>query len=159
MLYENEVCDLIQSFKFFEALYLTPLFSSWMIETYLSYIWSSDLILPVPLHSKKLKKRSYNQSWELCRELASKVHLKTSAFCIRKTRDTKEQLGLSRSERIENLKDAFDCHPTFSPAGLNILLIDDVVSTGSTLREAASVLLKAGAKEVKALTIARNIIF
>lgn len=114
------------------------------------------IFVPIPLYSSKLKKRGYNQS-----EILAKMLAKSFKFpCINileKTKDTKNQSKLPRVERQENLKNAFKIiknNPSIK--NRNIFLVDDIVTTGSTLKEAAKILKKAGANKVFGLTLAKN---
>ena len=111
------------------------------------------LIVPVPLHKKRQNWRGFNQSAELAKLLAKKTGLKYSD-CLLRTRNTKQQVGLPASERRQNIKGAFALTHNSSPITHNIILIDDVWTTGSTLKECCYILKKGGAKEVWALTMA-----
>jgi len=114
------------------------------------------IFVPIPLSKAKLKKRGYNQAEILAKNLAKKFN---SAFqnILKRTKDTKGQVGLSNIDKKLNIKDAFDIEiKNQKSPPKNIFLVDDVVITGSTLKEAARILKKAGAKRVIGLTLARN---
>jgi len=101
------------------------------------------LVVPVPLHPAKLRRRGYNQSLLLARQLATALALPCAPTLLRRVRDTPQQQGLSREERRQNLKGAFvlDPHQMAQFRGLHsIALVDDVVTTQSTAREVAAVL-------------------
>jgi len=113
-----------------------------------------DLIVPVPLHPTRERERGFNQAG-LLSELLSR---QTSIRCQRvleRVRYTTTQTALDRSERMENLHNAFRLRKNADVRGLRVLLIDDVLTTGSTLSECARVLKRAGAISVHAATAAR----
>ena len=110
------------------------------------------MIIPVPLHTTRLRERGYNPP-QLIGERMAQTNLKT--FYPRganRVRSTASQVGLSRSERQQNLQDAFHADPRLI-SGQRILLIDDVQTTGATLQEAAHALFNVGAVAVYALTV------
>lgn len=110
-------------------------------------------ITAVPLHPKRLKWRGFNQSARLGQVLANRMGLEYQEILTR-TKNTQPQVGLEASLRRENIKDAFDVLDQ-KPLGCNFLLIDDVWTTGSTLKECGYVLKKHGARKVWAITLAR----
>lgn len=121
-----------------------------------------DVVIPVPLYIKRFRQRGFNQSFLLIVNWTEKVLNSHGAdpfqVCNRileRCRQTKPQAGLSRKERRSNLKNAFTLRDPSAVIGKNILLVDDVYTTGSTVNECAGVLLKGGAKRVDVLTLAR----
>ncbi len=116
-----------------------------------------DVIIPVPLHFTRLLKRKYNQSALLARELGKLTHIKVNNSGIKKIRATKPQVECDRAQRLRNLKNAFIARHPQSLQGKRVLLIDDVMTTGSTLKECALSLRKAKVKSVDCLTLARVI--
>jgi len=117
-----------------------------------------DCLVPVPLHARRQRKRGYNQSELLARALSRQTEL-PSRNLLERTCATRPQVGLTAKARGDNVRDAFSLHWPFAGdvRGLHILLIDDVFTTGSTLRECAAVLQRAGAESVCAVTLARQI--
>ncbi len=114
-----------------------------------------DLIIPVPLHFKRLQKRGFNQALLLARAFYPN-HLQLIDFkVLERHRYTEPQTGLSGKIRRQNLKNAFRVKDKKIVAGRRVLLIDDVFTTGTTVNECAKVLKRAGAKEVRVLTLAR----
>jgi ComF family protein len=154
--YAAELSGIIQGLKFkgrrnFAGL-LAPLmsetfFGSWCREDF-------DLIVPVPLHWKRKRERGYNQSELLARLLAGQIAIPYIHALIR-VRPTLPQVGLTDSQRFENLRDAFRCAKTNKISGRRVLLIDDVMTTGATVASAAQTLLEGGAMRVSVLTVAR----
>ena len=122
-----------------------------------------DLIIPVPLHTKRLKERGFNQSYLLVRnwkQLASKSSIEMSDIAVERnvlvrSRWTEPQTGLGRKKRMKNIKNAFKVNDCSRIAGKRILLVDDVLTTGATVNECAKTLLSDGAKRVDVLTLAR----
>jgi ComF family protein len=114
-----------------------------------------DSIVPVPLHPTRLRWRGFNQSLTLARRIAKERGFWIDPYSLVRSRPTTPQVRLTPKQREENVKGAFAvARPNFID-GRNILLIDDVTTTGSTLRECSKVLKKAGASKVYALTVAR----
>ncbi|MFH0937076.1 MAG: ComF family protein [Candidatus Daviesbacteria bacterium] len=112
------------------------------------------VIVPVPLHKKREKFRGFNQSAILGKLLASKMGLKYSEV-LKRVRYTKPQVGMDSWERKKNIKNAFSLDPRLLTLDSSILLVDDVWTTGSTLKECCYVLKKGGASKVWATTLAR----
>ena len=120
-------------------------------------IWAAgaDLLLPVPLHYTRLIKRRYNQSALLAGELEKLVLVPVDYNSVVRHKKTRPQVEFSGHERVKNVKGAFLVRHPEQIRGKKIVLIDDVMTTGSTLKECALVLQKAGASSVDALTVAR----
>jgi ComF family protein len=115
-----------------------------------------DLVLPVPLHTGRLRRRGYNQSALLAGALARRLGLATAPAVLQRSRATPTQTRLSAPARRRNVAGAFQVvHPEWV-RGRTLLLIDDVMTTGATLHEAARSLKRAGAWRVWALTVARG---
>jgi ComF family protein len=118
---------------------------------------SCDLIVPVPLHPKRLRARGLNQSLLLARLFfPGEVKTIRSGILVR-TRDTVPQTFLNGKERRSNLLAAFAVNRKADISGKSICLVDDVLTTGTTVNECAGTLMRAGAKEVKVLTMARAV--
>ena len=113
------------------------------------------VLVPVPLYSAKLKKRGYNQSEILANELGKRFNLPVQNL-LKRVRNTKTQVGLKVEERKKNIKNAFSISSHQLVVSSQIILVDDVVTTGSTLLECANVLKRAGAKQVFGITLARD---
>ncbi len=119
----------------------------------------AELIVPVPLNWRRFWRRKYNQSALLAYGLAQQSQLRCLPQALVRTRPTKPQMRLSRADRLRNVKGAFRVSDAALPAIQNkhILLIDDVVTTGATVAACAEALLKAGAKQVDVLALARTV--
>jgi len=114
-----------------------------------------DIIVPVPLHSKRLKERGFNQSFLLAHQINKKLSLPVIADDLQRIKWTRPQVELDWRERASNVKGAFTLIDNEEIKGKEVLLIDDVYTTGSTVNECARVLKKAGAKKVYVATVAR----
>jgi len=114
-----------------------------------------DLIVPVPLHIDRLRWRGFNQAALLARGLGRRINIACDPMLLRRSRPTPPQVGLGEAERRRNIRGAFAVRRPGSCAGRAILLIDDVYTTGATANECARTLLRAGARRVDVLVIAR----
>jgi ComF family protein len=122
---------------------------------------SEVLVAPVPLHSGKLAQRGFNQS-ELIARAAVKLkaaggQLQLSAGLLERRRETKSQIGLSRHQRRENIRGAFVVAKPSEVDGREVLVVDDVFTTGTTVSECARILRRAGASKVYVATVARTL--
>lgn len=117
--------------------------------------WETDFIIPVPLHPEKEKKRGFNQAGLLARELATRTQIKLVEDQLVKVRRTLAQTSLEAKGREKNLKGAFEVRNKEKIKDKIVLLVDDVFTTGSTLQACSLALRKAGALEVRALTVAQ----
>jgi ComF family protein len=116
--------------------------------------WPADLLVPVPLGSHRLKERGYNQASLIGWPLSLALELSFAPRAIRRTRETRSQVGLSRGARQDNVRDAFQAKPELTN-GRTVLLVDDIATTGATLSSCAEALYAAGARDVFALTVSR----
>lgn len=112
----------------------------------------TDMILAVPLHPKKEKRRGFNQTQLLCREISEKTGLVFQETGLRRKKDTAAQSTLTAEERKRNLKGVFEA--TADVTGKTILLVDDIFTTGSTCNECAKALYRAGVREVNVFCLA-----
>jgi len=115
-----------------------------------------DLLVPVPLAPARLAERGFNQAWEIAHPLARRLGVAASPTLLARRRDTVSQRALDLSARQANLRDAFVVPDQHRLDGLHIGLVDDVMTTGATLREAARVLKAHGAARVTALPALRT---
>ncbi len=153
--YEHPL-DLLESrFKFRGDLAAGRVLASLMIERALDAGLSRpDAIVPVPLHVSRLRERGYNQALELARPLARACGIPLEADLLRRTRATVAQTGLDATARRRNLRDAFAVSANH-PIPAHAVLIDDVMTTGATVRECARVLRRAGVQRVDVWALAR----
>ena len=119
-----------------------------------SVLANADFIVPVPLHKTRERRRGFNQS-RLFAEALGRAAVVPVAALLTRTRDTPSQTDLDARQRRVNVRGAFACADTTRTLGRTIVLVDDVVTTGATLRECARILVAAGAKEIRVVTAAR----
>jgi len=115
----------------------------------------ADVIVPVPLHRRRLRERGYNQAALLARPLGAAIDLPVREDWLVRTRATSPQVELDVAERKANVADAFLCQNGDAVAGRRVLLIDDVFTTGATLESCSLALRQAGAQSVWAFTLGR----
>ena len=115
-----------------------------------------DVLVPVPLHNHRLVKRGFNQASELASHVSHSLGIGLLTSALRRHRNTRAQSGLTRKQRKKNVRGAFYWHGQSKPAQ-HIALVDDVMTTGTTVTECARVLKKAGAKRVDVWVAARAV--
>ncbi len=119
-------------------------------------LWSDvDAVIPVPLHRRREKRRGFNQSAVLARRIAKLRNINFLPGHLIKVRNAPAQTSLEKTDREENVRDAYRVRRSARLSGITVLLVDDVYTTGSTIRECSRVLVRAGVKEVRAVTVAR----
>ena len=155
--YEGRIMEAISRFKFGGVARLaTPLGALLADYADPEFPFSAvDLIIPVPLHPRRLRERGFNQSLLLARQVGKRRSIPLDFTALHRTRQTQPQTQLSGPERRKNVRGAFGVKTPEAVAGRKILLIDDVFTTGATIQECTESLLDAGAKEVHVLTLAR----
>jgi predicted amidophosphoribosyltransferase len=122
-------------------------------QTAFFYAFPLDKLIPMPLARQRLATRGFNQSALLAREIGGRLNINVESHGLLRVRDTPPQAGLDRVARLENMKGAFACGQNL--AGLKIALVDDVMTTGATMSDAARALKKQGAARIDAWAIAR----
>jgi len=147
--------DAIHSLKYQRNLGLGEFFSTPLAQVIQRESWQIDLITAVPLNKKRRKERGYNQAEVLAKPVARKMGISYSSNLIQRIKDTNSQVGLSLQERQNNVADAFLAKPDLVKSK-NILIIDDVATTGSTMDACAKALMDVGTKNVFALTLAKT---
>lgn len=146
--------ELIYKLKYEGKTQLSNVIAGLMEERLRNEGLAADAIVPVPIHENKLKTRGFNQSYIIARELGERLR-KPIFDCLVRTKETKEQYNLDRAQRSLNIIDAFSVKLMYNiDKYKNILLVDDIYTTGSTVNECSKVLKKAGAKKVYVITAA-----
>ena len=156
LLYKSPVTSLIKQFKYDNKKYLAQTLGNFLVESYVVNNLNCDIILPVPLHEKRLKQRGFNQSYLLAKQMADKLNLPIYEDVLIRVKNTLTQTLLTKQERQANVSHAFKVTNKDMVKNKVVLLIDDVYTTGSTLSECATECFKAGAKSVYAITIAHT---
>jgi ComF family protein len=157
-LYEGIIKDSIYSFKYYNKPYFYKLFGNCLL-SYMNDIGYTDFdyIVSVPLHKSKMRTRGYNQSELIAKYLSDKLFI-PYADVLKRTKKTVKQSQQSKDERRKNLRDAFGVkspHKYKNIKNSNVLLVDDVYTTGSTADECSKTLLNYGVSKVYVITVAR----
>jgi len=152
--FKDAVPGLIHKMKYRGLFALTEPLSSLMVESWPVWPVPVDLVLPIPLHPKRRQKRGYNQAELLANHLCQQLRLPSEPGALRRVRDTRPQVDLNTRARQANVAGAFEAEGE-RVRGKEIVLIDDVCTTGSTLSAAATALLSAGAQAVSGYCLAR----
>ena len=154
--FEGKPRHWIHEFKYRDKLYLAPFLAECLADAWRKYGGGEpvDGIVPVPLHWFRRLTRGYNQTDLLADQLGRRLGI-PKISCLRRTRRTRQQAKMNREERRRNILHAFACRT--SPEGRRLLLLDDVFTTGSTLKAATEALLEGGAASVSVLTVARDL--
>ncbi len=156
-LYEGVIKELIHEFKYKNKSHLGKPLSNIMTEFIKEYdlpIDYLDLIIPMPLHKVRLREREFNQAEVLGRHIASEFNKEIAPSALIRHRLTKTQTELPVNKRFVNVKDSFSVAENCNLKNKNVLLVDDVLTTGATSSEAAYTIKKAGANIVFVLTLA-----
>lgn len=154
--YEGTLQEAIHRWKYQGKTHLTPFFGKWMEEG-LSRYWAPnpfDLLIPVPLHKKRLRERGFNQALLLVKELSHRTGISYLKRVLQKRKSTAPQVHLSGVEREKSIRGSFQVIGGESLEGKSILLVDDVYTTGATVNECAKVVRASGAERVDVLTLA-----
>lgn len=154
LLYAEPTTTLIHQMKYEGYFALAQPLGRIMVERWPAWSMSVDLIVPVPLHEKRERRRGYNQANLLAQHLAAGVGLPVESRALIRTRHTRPQVELGPQERAENVRDAFAADERHV-AGRHVLLVDDVFTTGATMVSAAGALLGGGAAAVSAYCLSR----
>ena len=155
---EGIVRDFIHRFKYFREFRLRHPLAAWAaegLEDNRIRAQRPDALVPVPLFRARQRDREFNQAAELARLIGRGSGIPVCNALLR-IRNTTTQVGFDRKKRMENLRNAFAMRHSMDVRGRHLILIDDVLTTGSTLDECASVLVKAGAASIRAITVARG---
>jgi competence protein ComFC len=153
-LYSGPLAQAIRSLKYEHNLFLGPQLAGFLIKTFRTTNWKPDLVTAVPLSPRHKRSRGYNQAALLARPLASRIGLPYFGNALKRIRETKSQVTLNFYERQANVADAFQSNEVLV-RDRNVLLVDDVFTTGATLNECARALKASGANSVYGLTLAK----
>jgi ComF family protein len=145
----------IHQLKYERNLGLGNAFAIMLRDLFIDLHWPVNYVVPVPLSKARFKQRGYNQAAVIAYPFALLAGLQYSSKILKRTKDTRSQVGLSQRDRQVNVHDAFEAK-TRDCYNLSFLVIDDVATTGSTLNACAAALLQAGANQIYCLTIART---
>lgn len=155
--YESVLLDTIHVFKYKGNIATGEILGKMMAgHAYPGFnISDYSVIVPVPLHLKRLRERGFNQAVILAKEISKRFSIQMDFMNLKRETFTAPQVNLGKDQRRANVKDAFIVRDEKKIEGRKIILVDDVYTTGSTVKECAGVLMKHGAAEVAVLTLAR----
>lgn len=156
--YEGTIRRVILQYKFQEKSYLYKTIVNFLLknEKLFEIIKSYDTIVPVPISKKRKKERGYNQSYLLARDIANKTGIKLENDVLFKIKNIIEQSKLNKEDRLKNIKGVYEINNSKKIKNKNILLIDDIYTTGSTVNECCKVLKKANPVKIGVFTIAKD---
>lgn len=150
--YEGTVRLAIERLKYDRVTDLAPALGAYLAEG-TQKLPPADLLVPVPLHPARVRERGFSQTLLLAQAAGEQSGLPVDSRSLVRTRHTRSQMGLSREARLVNLRDAFRVRGN-ALEGKRVILVDDVITTGSTLNECARALKRAKVRAVYALTLA-----
>ena len=153
--YAPPVDHFIRALKFHQQLGLARLLGEQLARRLAPETARPDLIMPVPLHSARLRERGYNQALEIARPVARVLDVPLDFRSLVRVRATAPQTGMTVAARRKNLRGAFALRDAAAMRNLRVALVDDVMTTGSTVQAAAKCLRAAGARDVEIWVIAR----
>jgi ComF family protein len=156
--YQSPVDQLIANLKFgnnlIGAKILGELLANHLYKKYQNRA-KPEIIIPVPLHSSRLRERGYNQALELARPVAEKLQIPIDKFCVRRVKNTQPQARLIAKERQQNIKKAFGVIPDLNYH--HVAVVDDVVTTGNTITELCKLLFGVGVKKIDVWCCAKSL--
>lgn len=154
--YEEDIKKLIYRFKYSRHTYLARIMGAMMGQKLRGEGINVDLIIPVPLHKKREKDRGFNQSVLLARYIKKEINVPLNINTLLRVKNTKVMHRLTKKERRDNVEDAFKVVENGVIEDKDILLIDDIFTTGATVNACSQLLKNSGAKSVTILTFARD---
>ena len=157
--YDGTIRKKILQYKFKDSAYLYKMFSEFFVknEKVCRFLKNYDIIIPVPMTKKKIAKRGYNQCELIAKEIAVNTkNLEYLKNILVKQKETNTQSTLNKKERLNNVKNAYKIQNMQKIKEKNIILFDDIYTTGATCIECAKTIINAGAKSVGLLTIAKD---
>lgn len=153
--FEEPIRTLLHAFKYHEALYLSSFLANLILRKLPAKALETECLIPVPLHPKRLRQRGFNQAVEIAKQLSKKTTLPIDIRHCEKIRHTLPQAHLPAVERQRNLKGAFRVS---SLPFQHVTIVDDLLTTGSTINELATVLKRQGVKRVDAWCCAKTVV-
>lgn len=156
--YENNVRKIILDYKFNDKAYFYEIFAKFLLKNkkICRFFETYDIITPVPIHKKRKALRGYNQSKLIARKIANSYENLEYLELLEKKINNKPQSSLTKLERIQNTKNVYCAKKIEKINGKNIILIDDIYTTGSTVNECSKILKQNGARNVAIITIAKD---
>ncbi len=154
--YKGILKEMIGRFKYRADFSLLSILQDFLFTAYCKLGLEVDMVVAVPLHQERLRRRGFNQALEIGKVFKKKAVAPIHSHALIRIRETPPQVGLPRRERLKNVRGAFIGREELVK-GKRVLLVDDVYTTGATLRECTHVLLQAGARDVAVVVVARTL--
>ncbi|MCI9178023.1 MAG: ComF family protein [Clostridia bacterium] len=156
--YEGDIRQKILQYKFQNKAYLSKMFSEFFVknEKVCRFLKKYDIIISVPMSKKKKSQRGYNQSELIAKQISKYTKISFQNQVLIKYKENHTQSTLSKKQRFENVKNVYKIQNEQKIKEKNILLFDDIYTTGATVKECAKVLKQAGAKNIGILTVAKD---
>ena len=152
--YNDFMSSMISKFKYHNSPYMSQTFAYMLLDFFKTLDWEVDIVVPVPITKKRKKQRGFNQSLLIAQKFAKENKITLLDDVLIKTTETSHQADLNYAERQKNIVGTFKVQNKKKVAGKNVLIIDDVFTTGATTSACAEVLKKAKAKKVFVLCVA-----
>ena len=156
--YQDNIRHKILNFKFYDEAYIGEYFIKFLLKnkSLCEFLKKFDLIIPVPMYKSKKSRRGYNQTELLANSLSKTLNIECRKDILVKVKENKTQSRLHEKERIKNVKNVFSVESQNNIFGKNIILVDDISTTGATIGECAKLLKKVGADTICAFVIAKT---
>lgn len=155
--YVGPAKEAIHALKYKRNLAMGSILAKPLVEIVKRSGWNIDLVIPVPLSRSRLRFRGYNQAALISHQIAAQLNIQHSTTVVKRIRNTSTQIELDVNKRFMNLFDAFYANPA-TLKKRNILVVDDVITTGATMQNCTKALLNAGAENIYCLSVARAIL-
>ncbi|ACT69380.1 putative competence protein F [Neorickettsia risticii str. Illinois] len=157
--YNAYVSAFMQKIKFHDGTFITKSLAKMILRHFKEDLEKCDFIIPVPIHRIRLFQRQYNQSALIAMQLTKLIHVKVRLDVLHKIKNTPPQLNLSTHQRKTSLQDAFTVRNQAGIKDASIILLDDVITTGTTVSRCADALLKYNPKKIVVIAVARSILY
>ena len=156
--YGGIIRKLILDYKFNEKSHIYKTFVNFVLKNQKMFenLKSYDTIIPVPISKKRMKQRGYNQSLLIAKELGNRLNIEIQTKCLIKKQDVIEQSKLNREQRSKNIQNVYELKNKQIIENKKIILVDDIYTTGSTVKECSKTLKKANPKEIDVLVLAKD---
>lgn len=155
--YDDISRKIIHHFKYYDKTHLAEYFSQ-LLQSQMNNNTEYHMVIPIPMHRLKRLFRLYNPAQILAQSLGNRLSLPVRCDILSKTKLTKTQTKLTKKQRIKNLRGSFKIHKAEHIKGKSIILVDDVITTGTTIELCAKLLRQAGAAEIHVCSIARTVL-
>ena len=156
--YQGVIRNMLINYKFNEKPYIYTTFINFILNNkeLFEFLKKYDKIIPVPVSKKRLRERGYNQSYIIAKELAKNLKIECDKNLLYKIKDNKEQSKLDKKEREINILGAYNINSKIKLYNKNILLIDDIYTTGNTVNECCKILKKANPQIIDVFVLAKD---